>query len=161
MDKSQYIIDEVIRQGSVQFEEFENALDFAKEIDQLVGDNALAVFLMTIAQLVDPDTNQHLYNGPNIRKSEVGFLSGGSASSARNVQRHFDRWCNILTFEVNDFGGNIFEYFDGDDRLVDQYVMHLLQIHPWADGNGRTASIFRNWCLQTLDDPSPLPDYFQ
>jgi hypothetical protein len=44
--------------------------------------------------------------------------------------------------------------------MVDQFIFALLKIHPWVDGNGRTASIIWNWMKKTLDYPKPLPDFF-
>lgn len=43
---------------------------------------------------------------------------------------------------------------------VDDWIKRLLEIHPWVDGNGRTASIIRNWFLGTLESPFDLPYYF-
>jgi len=176
MDVSDYIVSEVERQNSTQFTEFEAAMKYAKSVEVVQADlsmpttysdshgTALQIFLMAIAGMVDPETNVYQPASlNNIRRSEVGFAHGGFASSAQDVQRHFNRWCGILMFEVQDFGGNIFEYFEcweEDYNLLDAYCKQLLEIHPWADGNGRTASIFRNWCLQTLEDPTPLPYYF-
>ena len=48
------------------------------------------------------------------------------------------------------------ELFGSEEGLIKA----LLDIHPWADGNGRTASILRNWVYGKLDDPEPLPYYY-
>lgn len=58
----------------------------------------------------------------------------------------FERWvCLAETAEVQD---------------VEMIVKMFLDIHPFADGNGRTASILRNRMLGTLNDPTPLPFYY-
>lgn len=36
----------------------------------------------------------------------------------------------------------------------------FLEIHPFADGNGRVASILWNFLRDTLDDPEPMPYFF-
>lgn len=43
--------------------------------------------------------------------------------------------------------------------LYNEWIYKLLKIHPWIDGNGRTASIAYNWIFGTLDHPQPLPHY--
>lgn len=173
MNTADYIQSEVQRQYSVKFAEFEKAIDYAKSIDEIRSGLELKIFLMGIASMVDLESNPYVANtGRNLRRSEVGFLRGGSASKAVDVESHFDRWCRILMYEVEDYDTTIFGYFtegyitpeefiDGSNQtLLDTYCKQLLQIHPWADGNGRTVSIFRNWCLKTLEDPTPLPYYF-
>jgi Fic/DOC family len=52
--------------------------------------------------------------------------------------------------------------FDGvaNDRATDIYVKEFLDIHPFEDGNGRTAFILYNWLNETLANPKPLPDYY-
>lgn len=64
---------------------------------------------------------------------------------------HIDRQMRLLFDNVPD-GSSVSE--------VDEFIKHLLDIHPWADGNGRTASVLRNWLLNTLDDPQLLPYYY-
>ncbi len=39
------------------------------------------------------------------------------------------------------------------------WIKAFLQIHPFADGNGRVASLLFNWGMITLDEPFPLPYY--
>lgn len=165
MNTARYIIDEVERQKSILFQEFTDALDYARTIPG--GNRNVSLIVQEIAFKVDPDVNQYYerdnrvgVSKTNLRRSEVGFLHGGQATRAAEVHKQFVRWCSILEFEADDYNhGSIIEYIDGDEWLCDSYIKQLLQIHPWADGNGRTASILRNWMLGTLDDPSPLPYY--
>ena len=42
---------------------------------------------------------------------------------------------------------SFFSINDLTPEEVDECIIALLQIHPWVDGNGRTASILRNWML--------------
>ena len=63
-----------------------------------------------------------------------------------DLPSRFERWvCLAETAEVQD---------------VEMIVKMFLDIHPFADGNGRTASILRNRMLGTLNDPTPLPFYY-
>lgn len=43
---------------------------------------------------------------------------------------------------------------------ADEVIKEFLSIHPFIDGNGRTAWLLRVWMLNQWDDPQPLPDYF-
>ena len=58
-------------------------------------------------------------------------------------QENQDRWCAAIVTDE-----------------VDGFVKQLLDIHPFADGNGRTASIVYNWLMGSLDNPVPLPFYY-
>jgi hypothetical protein len=42
----------------------------------------------------------------------------------------------------------------------DEFVKAFLDVHPFKDGNGRTAWVLYNWLRGTLDAPDPLPDYY-
>ncbi len=171
-----YVQSEVKRQHSTKFTEFEQALNLAKLTGHVHGPYEFVKFVQAIAAHVEPDINVWRLAGRhpgrahhdrgnryvNTRLSEVGFLIHVSQPCPANeVWSRFQRWCQIPFFEMKDFGNvTIQGYFDGDEKLVDDYIKQLLDIHPWADGNGRTASILRNWMLGTLDDPSPLPYYY-
>lgn len=43
---------------------------------------------------------------------------------------------------------------------TDEFVKEFLDIHPFQDGNGRTAAILYNLLNGTLGEPQPLPDYY-
>lgn len=171
MNISDYIQREVSRQHSTKFHEFSNALNYAEigaasfaevkltgipmpqSLWNLPRQKALQVFVMNIAELVEPEVNaQTMFDG-NIRQSHVGFISGGKAAPANEVKYRFERWASI-------WSEYIFDPIKMSESEVDSCVKMLLEIHPWKDGNGRTASIFRNWLLGTLSDPQFLPYYF-
>lgn len=168
MDIVDYIYDECHRQHVTNYGDFAKALHSANagpniELASMMGDDpvrSFQVFVMGIAEMVEPDVNTYNFEN-NLRTSHVGFMHGGSAAPANDVRRRFDRWCNILFQEMKDYkNGTVQDYIDGDESFADVWIKDLLDIHPWADGNGRTASILRNWMLGTLDDPSPLPYYY-
>jgi hypothetical protein len=43
---------------------------------------------------------------------------------------------------------------------VDDFYVKFEQIHPFADGNGRTGKVIHNWLNHSLDNPTLVPDYF-
>ncbi len=152
MDVGEYIRSEVKRQGSTKFLEFASALDYAigyrMGTDERSEGRPFDQVVMRIAFRVEPDINR-LYRPPvagsNLRRSHVGFLDGGSACPTAEVPGRFER---LMATGWPDLGD------------VDVWCKQLLEIHPWADGNGRVASLLRNLFLGTLDDPTPLPFYF-
>jgi hypothetical protein len=162
MDLHDYFVDECQRQHVTNYGDFAKAwqdatIGISMEIPDLLGQdpvNVFAVFVMNIAENVEPNINSYgLNNGwnGNLRTSHVGFMHGGSAAPANEVRQRFFRWCE-LAYDI----GLANEY----EMYADQLIKQLLDIHPWADGNGRTASILRNWMLGTLNDPTPLPYYY-
>lgn len=159
MDIIDYIYDECHRQHATNYGDFARAWNFAAT-DAAHPDTPenFGLFVEFIAMWVDPDVNTmwDIQKG-NLRTSHVGFMHGGSAAPAGEVRERFDRWCELAfdmlpTIRENPADTNVY--------YTDQLIKQLLDIHPWADGNGRTASILRNWMLGTLDDPEPLPYYY-
>lgn len=158
MDIVDYIYDECHRQHVTNYGDFAKAWQYAANMNpvDIMGQEHFKLFVLSIAQDLEPEKNAR-----GLRTSHVGFMDGGSAAPVGEVLRHFNRWVANLFFEMNDFQcETITDYIDQDEQLVDMWIKTLLDIHPWADGNGRTASILRNWMLRTLDDPSPLPYYY-
>ena len=149
-----YIYFECQRQHVTNYGDFAKALDFAKSISfgrEINGPYSFNKFVQRIAELVEPEVNRSVLRGDrysNLRVSEVGFANGGTTSKAVDVLYRFNRWCEF----VNDF--MLTDPIDG-------FIKSLLDIHPWADGNGRTASILRNWMLNRLETPDPLPYYYE
>lgn len=149
-----YIQSEVERQHSTLFTEFEQAFNLAKLTSHVHGYYEFVKFVQAIAAHVEPDVNVWRLAGDryvNTRLSEVGFLHTVSqAPPASEVQHRFQRWAGFAWEES----------FLPTEATTDPIIKQLLDIHPWADGNGRTASILRNWMLGTMDDPTPLPYYY-
>ena len=42
----------------------------------------------------------------------------------------------------------------------DKFAYEFLRVHPFVDGNGRTAAILYNWVNGTLEAPVDMPDFF-
>jgi hypothetical protein len=47
-----------------------------------------------------------------------------------------------------------------DNITSDVFVKEFLDIHPFGDGNGRTAAVMYNWKRKTLEYPLELPDFY-
>lgn len=163
MDIIDYIYDECRRQEAENLGDFANALRWMTMHRKQPILNPLQVgnAVMGIASLVEPEVNSWRPQGSprqdNLRTSHVGFKYGGTAAPAGEVHERFHRWCETYMTVVIKFPA---EEEAVRTAEMNTLVKQLLQIHPWADGNGRTASILLNLLLKTLDDPTPLPDYF-
>lgn len=148
MDEIDYVLGECRRQHVSNYGDFAIALRFMHEAEVMTSSDFKA-FVQRIASIAEPANK---YNGDsNLRTSHVGFMQGGSASPVSEVYSRFDRWAE-----------NVFAFLSQNEDItseeVDQCIIQLLQIHPWVDGNGRTASILRNWMLG--GSLEPLPYYF-
>lgn len=148
MEIQEYITSECDRQHATNYEDMQTAFDFAESFSVSEKHN-FPRFVMSIANLVDPNVNTFDFRRGllNIRTSEVGFATGGSASKAIDVKHHFFRWTELYVYAIN-------------PEHIEIFIKQFLDIHPFADGNGRTASILRNWMLGTMHDPQPLPYYY-
>lgn len=146
----EYVVSECVRQqtGPAQVGYMLNALDWASAESSHFIQSSLPTLndAMYLASLVEPDVNFWRNNEDNFRKTPVTFQDGGYAchwtSVLRGAQLLFDILLNM------------------DLVAIDQWCKSFLDIHPWADGNGRTVSILRNWILGTLDSPTTLPYYY-
>lgn len=147
MDVQEYIVSECERQHTLLIDEMTAAFNYAGTItaDALPG-NDIGLFVQNIARYVEPDVNCWRTDFTNLRVSHVGFMNGGKAAHASEVKGQFERLCYLWSPD-----------FSAED--VEVWIKSLLQIHPWQDGNGRTASILRNWMLNQMSDPEPLPYY--
>lgn len=141
----EYIRSEVERQHSTNYQGMVDAYNYLMNRDSL--DEAS---LQAVAHFVESDVNAMCNN---YRTSHVGFYNGGSAAPAGEVRPRMNRWWYLID-EIIYPGSSDVEY-------VDVCVKQLLQIHPWADGNGRTASLLRNFWLGKIavNVPEPLPYY--
>jgi hypothetical protein len=151
-----YIYDECHRQHVTNYGDFAKAWLYAAMDRTIQSPDHLAIMVCGIARLCEP-ANTYRDGVDNLRTSHVGFTHGGSAAPVGEVRERFDRWCQFTAASIEDLaltGGSTAE------AIVDPLIKSLLDIHPWVDGNGRTASILRNWMLNTLDNPQPLPYYY-
>jgi len=90
-----------------------------------------------LAGIVEPD------NGGVYRKTPVTFANGGTAANAADVVR-------LVSGLI----------VHGNDLTVDEWIKEFLWIHPFTDGNGRTAWVLYNFKNGTMNDPVALPDFF-
>jgi hypothetical protein len=157
----EYVRFEVNRQNSSLYAEFEDALCYARTAPSFSRPVGMKSFVQNIALRVEPNKNEMRVDESrrgwttNLRRSEVGFLHGGKAVRASEVPRTFDRWASLCCDLMRSS-----RYPGFDEQVADNLIKHLLDIHPWKDGNGRTASILRNWMLDTLWKPTILPYYY-
>ena len=81
-----------------------------------------------------------------IRHIPVTFANGTRAVAPNDVPLAIER---------------LFEHgLDENNTDVDFFVKSFLDIHPFQDGNGRTAFILYNWLNKSLDKPLTLPNYY-
>ena len=86
------------------------------------------------------------------RQTPVTFRNGGGSINAASVPDAMERWWRMrpIGLSVTD---------ENAEEVYDEWIKHFLYIHPYQDGNGRTASILRNSFLNMLNSPQDLPDY--
>lgn len=94
--------------------------------------------VVTLGSLIEPDRN---HNG--FRVVPVTFANLTTAVEPRLVPGAVDRMMRFL------------------DWHADGVAKAFLDVHPFIDGNGRVAWILLNWIDRTLDDPRPLPEYYE
>ena len=97
-----------------------------------------------LAQTIEPD------KGLGLRNTPVTFTNGGSSCAPSEIEQTMGRFVTHLPAS---FVAPIPEY------EVYNLVKYFLWIHPFRDGNGRTAWVLYNWLRQTLGAPVPLPDF--
>jgi len=93
--------------------------------------------IVWIAGIVEPQNHGY-------RTTPVSFPNGNFAMNAANVPRAMDML-----------------YAHGDRTNPDAFVKEFLDIHPFEDGNGRTASIMYNLLRGTMSNPRMLPYYYE
>lgn len=85
------------------------------------------------------------------RLTPVRFRNGGASCNALTVPDAMETWW-IHRPQTKDMIAQ-------DETLVNDWIKQFLYIHPYEDGNGRTATILRNRFLCTINSPQDLPDY--
>lgn len=86
------------------------------------------------------------------RHTPVTFKNGGSSVNAASIPEAMVRWWENRP-EIKLVWDN------AETEILDEWIKQFLYIHPYEDGNGRTASILRNRWLCSLNSPQDLPDY--
>jgi hypothetical protein len=106
-------------------------------------------FWKYIAGLIEPR------NLSTYRQVPVTFADLGSGIPWANVPRAMETWWAEIP--------EVLKRREDPDFMVswvDNLVRDFLKIHPFVDGNGRTAWLLRVWMLNQWDNPQPLPDFF-
>lgn len=104
------------------------------------GDGITESFIQTLATVIDPAN----YNGRgSYRTTPVTFEDCGYAVAPQHIQRQMELLLENM-----------------ETMTVDEFTKRFLEIHPFTDGNGRTAAIIYNFLNGDLDAPQPLPVYF-
>ena len=96
---------------------------------------------------IDPYNKIHGY-----RTIPVTFANGDGACVHDAIPRAMERLFDC----IKDYRGG-----DLEGPTLDEIVKAFLDIHPFKDGNGRTAFILYNWLLGTFNNPLPLPNYYK
>jgi hypothetical protein len=106
--------------------------------------------LETIAYEIEEDNQGDYRHGPVTFHGTVGGVSPD------NIPRAMENWIewfnSMLAWCAK--GGDL------ADKGVEIVIKEFLDIHPFSDGNGRTAWLLRVWLLNQWDDPQPLPNYY-
>lgn len=132
-----YLSDEVERQGDPPSFVYHMARAWnALVIISMVKNTLNETDIMEIGALVKNRDVERYRNTP------VTFASGGHASNPAVIYRSMESLMANM-----------------GDLSPDEFAFEFLKIHPFEDGNGRVASLVRNFMLGTLIDPSPLPYY--
>lgn len=109
--------------------------------------------ICALGKLVEPS------NFGELRRIPVTFRDGGSSASTHMIPELLDNLINSLHLAV-DLDSTSDEH-EVDHWYVRKWIKDFLWIHPFTDGNGRTAWVLYNWMRGRMHNPDPLPDFFQ
>ncbi len=105
-------------------------------------------FLLHAAGLIEPS------NGGKFRTTPVSFNGIVGGVPPESIERAMKSWIDYFNAVLDLNNG-------ADDDRIDRVIGEFLDIHPFSDGNGRTAWLLRVWMLNQWNDPQPLPDYYK
>ena len=94
--------------------------------------------IIEIHALIEPGVRS------GFRTTEVIFLGGGSANKATTIPRQMEQLVNSGLHKSD----------------PEEFVRQFLRIHPFEDGNGRTAVVLLNHLAPAPKGYRPLPDFF-
>lgn len=97
--------------------------------------------VLELAGILEPD------NYGRLRTTPVTFQNGGGSTAPSQVAHAY---------------GVLFEGLPAmaEEPYVHQWMREFLYVHPFTDGNGRTAWLLLNWILGRWENPMELPEYF-
>lgn len=101
------------------------------------GEEMNESLILKLARTIDPR------NDRGYRKTPVTFEDCGYSVAPQHIQRQMELLLENM-----------------DSVTVDEFTKRFLEIHPFEDGNGRTAAILYNYLDGMMDAPQPLPVYF-
>lgn len=154
-----YCASEVLRQGEMNpmsVYDIVNAWDYAHQQREVGKRFPDLKDVMIIAHYVKNYSQANaIMGGHNWRQENVTIDGLVTGAKWRDIPRQMELWANNIPSE---------QWLVEFDRgikvdLWEEHTKLLLIHHPWIDGNGRTASIARNWIFDRLDAPQPLPFY--
>lgn len=107
-----------------------------------------------LGKLVEPNKNLQGY-----RNCYLSFPRDTPGPTA--VPYAMEEWCgNVATlrrgFDVLSKMGDRVKL----RKMASGWTRRFLKIHPFADGNGRTAAIIFNMLMDSMEEPITLPDFF-
>jgi hypothetical protein len=125
--------------GLKEVKQMNDAYQFAFMV-RANGDRMSTIVINRLARLVEP------VKGSGYRVQPATFANMSHAVAPHLIDRALDSlvWAHRH-----------------NNLTTDEFVKEFLNIHPFADGNGRVAFLLYNILNNTLHYPDPLPDYFQ
>lgn len=121
--------------GPKEVRQLHDAYHFARRMTQEGGINTVSIAYL--ARLIEP------VKGNGYRTQPAYFANMNHAVEPHLISRALVR------------------LVDSQSRLTtDEFVKEFLDIHPFADGNGRVAFLLYNVLNNTLHYPGTLPDYY-
>lgn len=94
--------------------------------------------ILQLGANIDPEKANHL------RRTPVTFQNGGTSANHQDIY-------DLLKSRITDLNNQHIE--------IDEFIREFLWIHPFEDGNGRTAWVLMNWLYKSMDFPIPLKEY--